>query len=167
MFFSGCRARHPRKHNPETSSADQLLCFDIEQWGQLYRRERGVTLCSNVHIRANGTGSATLFCVAIRAKATCDMVLLLLVYSVARFVRSLAPHTGWGPTFSLSLTGWTMVFDWMMTMGCRQGEVYAWGHNRVAQLGIGNSFTVPRNKEGAHFLPSPQLVESLLGMVRN
>lgn len=47
-----------------------------------------------------------------------------------------------------------------------QGQVYAWGHNRVAQLGIGNSFTVPRNVEGACFLPSPQLVESLLGMVR-
>lgn len=47
-----------------------------------------------------------------------------------------------------------------------QGQVYAWGHNRVAQLGIGNSYTVPRNGEGAHFLPSPQLVESLLGMVR-
>lgn len=44
--------------------------------------------------------------------------------------------------------------------------MYAWGHNRVAQLGIGNSFTVPRNMEGAYFLPSPQLVESLVGMVR-
>lgn len=43
--------------------------------------------------------------------------------------------------------------------------MYAWGHNRVAQLGIGNSFTVPRNVEGAYFLPNPQLVESLLGMV--
>lgn len=48
-----------------------------------------------------------------------------------------------------------------------QGQVYAWGHNRVAQLGIGNSFTVPRNGEGACFLPSPQLVESLLGKVRS
>ncbi|CAN0491485.1 unnamed protein product, partial [Scytosiphon promiscuus] len=47
----------------------------------------------------------------------------------------------------------------------RQGQVYAWGHNRVAQLGIGNSFTVPRNIEGAYFLPNPQLVESLVGMV--
>ena len=44
--------------------------------------------------------------------------------------------------------------------------MYAWGHNRVAQLGIGNSFTVPRNMEGAYFLPNPQLVESLVGMVR-
>lgn len=43
--------------------------------------------------------------------------------------------------------------------------MYAWGHNRVAQLGIGNSFTVPRNIEGAYFLPNPQLVESLVGMV--
>lgn len=48
----------------------------------------------------------------------------------------------------------------------KQGQVYAWGHNRVAQLGIGNSYSVPRNIEGAHFLPNPQLVESLLGMVR-
>ena len=47
-----------------------------------------------------------------------------------------------------------------------QGQVYAWGHNRVAQLGIGNSYTVPRNLEGAYFLPNPQLVESLAGMVR-
>lgn len=49
-----------------------------------------------------------------------------------------------------------------------QGQVYAWGHNRVAQLGIGNignSFTVPKNLEGAYFLPTPQLVESLAGMV--
>ncbi|CAM9947720.1 unnamed protein product [Ectocarpus sp. 13 AM-2016] len=50
-----------------------------------------------------------------------------------------------------------------MALTC-QGQVYAWGHNRVAQLGIGNSFTVPRNMEGAYFLPSPQLVESLVGM---
>eukprot|EP00904_Undaria_pinnatifida_P009747 jgi/Undpi1/5902/HiC_scaffold_2.g01176.m1 len=50
-----------------------------------------------------------------------------------------------------------------MALTC-QGQVYAWGHNRVAQLGIGNSFTVPRNMEGAYFLPNPQLVESLVGM---
>ncbi|CAM9609193.1 unnamed protein product, partial [Hapterophycus canaliculatus] len=50
-----------------------------------------------------------------------------------------------------------------MALTC-QGHVYAWGHNRVAQLGIGNSFTVPKNLEGAYFLPSPQLVESLVGM---
>ena len=43
--------------------------------------------------------------------------------------------------------------------------MYAWGHNRVAQLGIGNHTTVPRNMEGAYFLPCPQLVESLIGMV--
>lgn len=43
--------------------------------------------------------------------------------------------------------------------------MYAWGHNRVAQLGIGNHTTVPRNMEGAYFLPCPQLVESLVGMV--
>lgn len=43
--------------------------------------------------------------------------------------------------------------------------MYAWGHNRVAQLGIGNHTTVPRNMEGAYFLPCPQLVESLVGIV--
>eukprot|EP00903_Cladosiphon_okamuranus_P005550 g5526.t1 len=50
-----------------------------------------------------------------------------------------------------------------MALTC-QGQVYAWGHNRVAQLGIGNHTTVPRNMEGAYFLPCPQLVESLVGM---
>ena len=41
------------------------------------------------------------------------------------------------------------------------GEVYTWGHNRVGQLGYSNSEVVPRNVEGAYFLPKPQLVESL------
>lgn len=39
--------------------------------------------------------------------------------------------------------------------------MYTWGHNRVGQLGYSNSEVVPRNVEGAYFLPKPQLVESL------
>jgi len=42
-----------------------------------------------------------------------------------------------------------------------KGEVYTWGHNRVGQLGYSNSDVVPRNIEGAYFLPEPQLVDSL------
>jgi len=40
-------------------------------------------------------------------------------------------------------------------------EVYTWGHNRVGQLGYSNSSVVPRNVEGAHFLPTPKAVASL------
>ena len=39
-----------------------------------------------------------------------------------------------------------------------KGDVYTWGHNRVGQLGYQNSDTVPRNIEGAHFLPTPRIV---------
>ena len=42
-----------------------------------------------------------------------------------------------------------------------RSDVYTWGHNRVGQLGYSNSEVVPRNVEGAYFLPKPQLVESL------
>mmetsp|Transcript_10531 Transcript_10531/g.13670 ORF Transcript_10531/g.13670 Transcript_10531/m.13670 type:complete len:670 (-) Transcript_10531:485-2494(-) len=42
-----------------------------------------------------------------------------------------------------------------------KGEVYTWGHNRVGQLGYSNSDVVPKNIEGAYFLPEPQLVSSL------
>lgn len=41
------------------------------------------------------------------------------------------------------------------------GDVYTWGHNRVGQLGYKNTEMVPRNVEGAFFLPAPRLVESL------
>ncbi|CAN0455959.1 unnamed protein product, partial [Discosporangium mesarthrocarpum] len=51
-----------------------------------------------------------------------------------------------------------------MALTC-QGKVYAWGHNRVGQLGYANSKVVPKNMEGAYFLPSPQMVESLGSMV--
>jgi len=37
-------------------------------------------------------------------------------------------------------------------------EVFTWGHNRVGQLGYSNSEVVPRNGEGAHFLPTPKVV---------
>lgn len=43
------------------------------------------------------------------------------------------------------------------------GDVFTWGHNRVGQLGYTNTETVPRNHEGAFFLPTPQVVESLHG----
>ena len=39
--------------------------------------------------------------------------------------------------------------------------VYTWGHNRVGQLGYSNTEIVPRNGEGAHFVPRPRRVESL------
>ena len=41
------------------------------------------------------------------------------------------------------------------------GSVYTWGHNRVGQLGYSNSDVVPRNVEGAHFLPTPKEVPAL------
>jgi len=43
-------------------------------------------------------------------------------------------------------------------------QVYTWGHNRVGQLGYTNSEAVPRNHEGAFFLPKPRVVESLRGL---
>ncbi|EWM20781.1 regulator of chromosome condensation -like protein [Nannochloropsis gaditana] len=43
------------------------------------------------------------------------------------------------------------------------GEVYTWGHNRVGQLGYTNNEEVPRNNEGAHFLPTPRRVKTLAG----
>ena len=39
--------------------------------------------------------------------------------------------------------------------------MYTWGHNRVGQLGYSNSDVVPRNVEGAHFLPTPKEVPAL------
>ncbi|EKU21400.1 putative e3 ubiquitin-protein ligase herc3, partial [Nannochloropsis gaditana CCMP526] len=45
------------------------------------------------------------------------------------------------------------------------GEVYTWGHNRVGQLGYTNNEEVPRNNEGAHFLPTPRRVKTLAGAV--
>jgi len=39
-----------------------------------------------------------------------------------------------------------------------RGDVYTWGHNRVGQLGYQNSEAVPRNLEGAYFLPTPHIV---------
>lgn len=42
--------------------------------------------------------------------------------------------------------------------------MYTWGHNRVGQLGYTNSEAVPRNHEGAFFLPKPRVVESLRGL---
>jgi alpha-tubulin suppressor-like RCC1 family protein len=42
-------------------------------------------------------------------------------------------------------------------------EVYTWGHNRVGQLGYSNSDVVPRNGEGAHFLPTPRAVPTMRG----
>lgn len=41
------------------------------------------------------------------------------------------------------------------------GDVYAWGHNRVGQLGYQNENVAQRNVEGAHFLPTPMLVQNL------
>lgn len=43
-------------------------------------------------------------------------------------------------------------------------EVFTWGHNRVGQLGYTNSEVVPRNGEGAHFLPTPKAVSALRGL---
>jgi alpha-tubulin suppressor-like RCC1 family protein len=40
-------------------------------------------------------------------------------------------------------------------------KVYTWGHNRVGQLGYATRDDFPRNSEGAVFVPSPRLVESL------
>lgn len=42
-----------------------------------------------------------------------------------------------------------------------KGDVYTWGHNRVGQLGYQNSEAVPRNMEGAFFLPTPHIVSGL------
>jgi hypothetical protein len=42
-------------------------------------------------------------------------------------------------------------------------QVYTWGHNRVGQLGYTNNEEVPRNNEGAHFLPTPRRVKTLTG----
>ncbi|KAG5188998.1 regulator of chromosome condensation 1/beta-lactamase-inhibitor protein II [Tribonema minus] len=41
------------------------------------------------------------------------------------------------------------------------GTVYTWGHNRVGQLGYGNSEVAPKNVEGAFFQPLPQEVTTL------
>ena len=43
-------------------------------------------------------------------------------------------------------------------------EVFTWGHNRVGQLGYSNSDFVPRNGEGAHFLPTPKAVAAMAGL---
>jgi len=40
-------------------------------------------------------------------------------------------------------------------------EVFTWGHNRVGQLGYSNSDVLPRNGEGAHFLPTPRPVPGM------
>ena len=42
--------------------------------------------------------------------------------------------------------------------------MYTWGHNRVGQLGYANEDVVPRNGEGAHFVPRPRRVESVAGL---
>jgi alpha-tubulin suppressor-like RCC1 family protein len=43
-------------------------------------------------------------------------------------------------------------------------QVFTWGHNRVGQLGYSNSDVVPRNGEGAHFLPTPKAVAAMAGL---
>lgn len=43
-------------------------------------------------------------------------------------------------------------------------DVYTWGHNRVGQLGYTNNDVVPRNGEGAHFVPRPRRVDSVSGL---
>ena len=45
-----------------------------------------------------------------------------------------------------------------------RSDVYTWGHNRVGQLGYANEDVVPRNGEGAHFVPRPRRVESVAGL---
>jgi hypothetical protein len=40
-----------------------------------------------------------------------------------------------------------------------RGQVYTWGHNRVGQLGHGHQVNLPRNADGAFFLPKPRLVD--------
>ena len=41
-------------------------------------------------------------------------------------------------------------------------EIFAWGHNRVGQVGYVNSPDVPRNKDGAHYLPEPIIIRNAL-----
>eukprot|EP00629_Pelagomonadales_sp_RCC1024_P015030 CAMPEP_0119261496 /NCGR_PEP_ID=MMETSP1329-20130426/1542_1 /TAXON_ID=114041 /ORGANISM="Genus nov. species nov., Strain RCC1024" /LENGTH=670 /DNA_ID=CAMNT_0007261061 /DNA_START=319 /DNA_END=2327 /DNA_ORIENTATION=+ len=43
-------------------------------------------------------------------------------------------------------------------------DVYTWGHNRVGQLGYSNNDVVPRNGEGAHFVPKPRRVDAVAGL---
>lgn len=38
------------------------------------------------------------------------------------------------------------------------GEVYSWGHDRVGQLGYRRISSLPRNAEGAYYLPVPKLI---------
>lgn len=45
-----------------------------------------------------------------------------------------------------------------------EDKVYAWGHNRVGQLGLGNSYATPRNAEGAYYFPVPTPVTELCGI---
>jgi hypothetical protein len=49
------------------------------------------------------------------------------------------------------------------------GDVYTWGHNRVGQLGHLNTKCLPRNSDGAYYVPKPlkipKLPESILEVV--
>ena len=42
-----------------------------------------------------------------------------------------------------------------------KNEIYSWGHNRVGQLGYVNNPTVPRNVEGAFYLPKPAQIKGI------
>eukprot|EP01038_Epipyxis_sp_PR26KG_P007197 gene7197-9819_t len=43
----------------------------------------------------------------------------------------------------------------------RSGKVFTWGHNRVGQLGFMNTDDMPRNMDGAQYMPSPRQVVNL------
>ena len=42
-----------------------------------------------------------------------------------------------------------------------KNEIYSWGHNRVGQLGYVNNPSVPRNVEGAFYLPKPAQIKGI------
>jgi len=50
------------------------------------------------------------------------------------------------------------------TIALTTDGVYTWGHNRVGQLGYGNSSQAKRNNDGAYFIPVPQKVTCLSGV---
>jgi alpha-tubulin suppressor-like RCC1 family protein len=61
----------------------------------------------------------------------------------SQFVTSIAVGSGGFHTLALTDTG----------------ALYAWGHNRVGQLGIACTATLPRTEDGGCFVPEPQPVE--------
>eukprot|EP00611_Tribonema_gayanum_P013137 TRINITY_DN2393_c1_g1_i2.p1 TRINITY_DN2393_c1_g1~~TRINITY_DN2393_c1_g1_i2.p1 ORF type:complete len:688 (-),score=224.31 TRINITY_DN2393_c1_g1_i2:641-2704(-) len=100
---------------------------------------------------------------------TCALTTAGLVYSFGKF-----EYTGHGATRDVLSPRLVGAFNGMpvksISVGpggyhtialTQAGTVYTWGHNRVGQLGYGNSEVAPKNVEGAFFQPLPQEVTSL------